>query len=316
MKIQEWLSKNILGIIIGLVAVNFLIMSWGAVNWGIYSIRNSSSIFKLDTLRNKKELPQRQAQASVAQRAPLNPAQEQRAISSLNLKLTCADDDLASAFASVRPAVVNITADTITRRRGGSLAAGTVTFDDPAIRFVEEQSLGSGIIVDPRGFIVTNAHVVAKAQSLKVITFGFERRFYAAEVIIKDLINDIAILKIYPKESLPWAVLGDSDMIRVADRVLAVGSPFGLEHSVTAGIISDDSRNLIIEGQTYQDMIQTDAAINRGNSGGPLVNVKGEVIAINTAIYAPTGVFTGVGFAIPINKVKSILKEALAKRGI
>jgi len=301
-KIKEWLSKNILNIIIALVAINFLIMSWGAVNWGIYSMRNSSSIFRLDTLRNKKELPQRQSQTTVTQRAPLNLAQDPRAISSLNLRLTCSDDDLASAFASVRPAVVNITADTVTRRRGGSLATSTVAFDDPAIRFVQEQSLGSGIIVDPRGFIVTNAHVVAKAQSLKVITFGFER--------------NIAILKIYPKDSLPYAILGDSQMIKVADRVLAVGSPFGLEQSVTAGIISDDSRNLIIENQTYEDMIQTDAAINRGNSGGPLVNVKGEVIAINTAIYAPTGVFTGVGFAIPINKVKSILKEALAQKGV
>jgi len=315
-KIKEWLSKNILNIIIALVAINFLIMSWGAVNWGIYSMRNSSSIFRLDTLRNKKELPQRQSQTTVTQRAPLNLAQDPRAISSLNLRLTCSDDDLASAFASVRPAVVNITADTVTRRRGGSLATSTVAFDDPAIRFVQEQSLGSGIIVDPRGFIVTNAHVVAKAQSLKVITFGFERRVYAAEVIMKDLLNDIAILKIYPKDSLPYAILGDSQMIKVADRVLAVGSPFGLEQSVTAGIISDDSRNLIIENQTYEDMIQTDAAINRGNSGGPLVNVKGEVIAINTAIYAPTGVFTGVGFAIPINKVKSILKEALAQKGV
>jgi serine protease Do len=158
--------------------------------------------------------------------------------------------------------------------------------------------------------------VVSKAQNLKVITFGFERRAYAARVITKDILNDVALLKIYSEETFPAAVLGDSDMIRVADRVLAVGSPFGLEHTVTAGIISDDSRTLVIEETRYEDMIQTDAAINRGNSGGPLVNVKGEVVGINTAIYAPTGVFTGVGFAIPINKVKPMLKEALVKRGL
>ncbi|GAH75876.1 unnamed protein product, partial [marine sediment metagenome] len=88
---------------------------------------------------------------------------------------------------------------------------------------------------------------------------------------------------------------------------------FGLEQTVTAGIISDDSRSLVIEGETYQDMIQTDAAINRGNSGGPLVNLKGEVIGMNTAIYAPTGVFAGVAFAIPINRIKPILKEAITR---
>jgi len=192
--------------------------------------------------------------------------------------------------------------------------AGSVAFDDPSITFVQEQSLGSGIIVDPRGYILTNAHVVSKAQNVKAVIFGFERRAYTAEIIRKDLANDIAILKIQPDGPLPTAVLGDSDMIKVADRVLAVGSPFGLEHTVTAGIISDDSRDLVVEGQTYQDMIQTDAAINRGNSGGPLVNVKGEVIGMNTAIYAPTGVFTGIGFAIPINRVKPIMNEILAKK--
>jgi len=225
--------------------------------------------------------------------------------------LTCSDDDLASAFASVRPAVVNITADKTTPRRGGPALASSVIFDDPSIQFVEEASLGSGVIVDRRGYIVTNAHVVANAVNIKVVTFGFERTVYPAVIIRKDLENDIAILKIEPDSPMPTAILGDSDMIKVADRVLTVGSPFGLEQTVTAGIISDDSRNLVIDGATYEDMIQTDAAINRGNSGGPLINVSGEVVGINTAIYAPTGVFTGVGFAIPINRVKPIVKETI-----
>lgn len=309
MNIKRWLSKNILWVLIALIAVNFLIVYWGTVNLGIHSARNS--ILGWDLLRREKLLSQKQTQASDAERLA-NLGQRPNAISSPNLRLVCSDDDLASAFASVRPAVVNITADRVTQRRGGSLT-GSIVFDDPSIRFVEEQSLGSGIIVDRRGFIVTNAHVVSKAQNLKVVIFGFERRAYAAEIIWKNLLNDIAILKIHPEGPLPTAILGDSDMIKVADRVLAVGSPFGLEQTVTAGIISDDSRNLVIEDQTYEDMIQTDAAINRGNSGGPLVNVKGEVIGINTAIYAPTGVFTGVGFAIPINRVKPILKKTLTR---
>lgn len=310
MQIKEFVSKNILKIIIALLVINFFIISWGAVNWGIYGVRNSTGIFRLDALRNKKTLLQEQEQNTETSRSLTNLGQGSSAIANPSLRLTCSDDDISSAFASIRPAVVNITADRVSQRRGGTLA-GSVTFDDPSIRFIEEESLGSGIIIDSRGYIVTNAHVVQSAQNIKVITFGYERRAYAATVIKKDTLTDIAILKIYPTQPLPAAVLGDSDMIRVAERVITVGSPFGLEQTVTSGIISDDSRNLVIEGETYEDMIQTDAAINRGNSGGPLVNIKGEVIGINTAIYAPTGVFAGIGFAIPVNKVKPIIRAAL-----
>jgi len=317
MNIREWLSRNIIWVLIALITFNLLIVYWGTVNLGIYGTHNS--VLGWDLLRRKKLLLQEQTQASDA-KGLANPGQRSNDVSSPNLRLVCSDDDLASAFASVRPAVVNITADRVTQRdpalrepkRGGSLAS-SIAFDDPSIRFIEEESLGSGIIVDRRGFIVTNAHVVSKAYNIKVVIFGFERKAYAAEIVWKDLLNDIAILKIHPEEPLPTAILGDSDMIKVADRVLAIGSPFGLEQTVTAGIISDNSRNLVIEGQTYEDMIQTDAAINRGNSGGALVNVKGEVIGINTAIYAPTGVFAGVGFAIPINRVKPIVKETLTR---
>ena len=308
--IKTWLSRNAVGVLTALLAVNFLVVYWSTLNWGIYGARNS--LPRSDPLRGSKLTLQEQAQALDAARPGAGVAPRAPVISSADLSLTCSEDDLASAFASVRPAVANITADRVTQRRGGTVAS-SVAFDDPSIRFVQEQSLGSGIVVDPRGFILTNAHVVSSAQNIKAVIFGFERRAYTAEIIRKDLVNDIAILKIQPNGPLPIAVLGDSDMIKVADRVLAVGSPFGLEQTVTAGIISDDSRNLVVEGQTYEDMIQTDAAINRGNSGGPLVNIKGEVIGMNTAIYAPTGVFTGVGFAIPINKVRPIMNQILAK---
>jgi len=308
---KEWVSKNILGIVIALLVINFVIISWGVVNWGLYGARNSTGIFRLDSLRNKKAALQEEPLGAPTMPAGLGQTLSPP-VSSPNLQLTCSDDDLAAAYASIRPAVVNITAEKVTSRRGGSRVS-SVTFDDPAIRFAEEQSLGSGVIIDRRGYIVTNAHVAASAQNLKVITFGYERRAYAAEIVEKDVENDIAILKIYPREALPVAVIGDSDMIQVADTVITIGSPFGLEQTVTRGIISDDSRNLVIEGQIYEDMIQTDAAINRGNSGGPLINVKGEVIGINTAIYAPTGVFAGVGFAIPVNKAKPIIREVLAR---
>jgi len=308
MNIKEWLSKNILWVLVALVVINFLIVYWGTVNLGIYGGRDS--LFGWNLLGRKKLLVQEQA--TVGESTDLtSPGQGLGAASSTNLVLTCSNDDLASAFASVRAAVVNITTDKTIPPRGGPALTGGVAFDDPSIQFVKEASLGSGVIVDRRGYIVTNAHVVANAVNIKVVTFGFERTVYPAVIIRKDLANDIAILKIEPDSPVLAAILGDSDMIKVADRVLTVGAPFGLEQTVTAGIISDDSRSLVIDGATYEDMIQTDAAINRGNSGGPLINVSGEVIGINTAIYAPTGVFAGVGFVIPVNRVKPILKETI-----
>jgi len=309
MDIKQWFSKNILWILIALIVVNFLIVYWGTLNLGIYGAHNS--ILGWNLLQQKKQLLQEQVStADIETTTIITPGQGTGVASNPNLILTCSEDDLASAFASVRPAVVNITAEKVTAKRGGNLA-GSVIFDDPSITFVEEQSLGSGIIVDRRGYIVTNVHVVATAVNVNVITFSFERKAYPAMIVRKDVVNDIAILKIEPDSPLPTAILGDSDMIQVADKVMTVGAPFGLEQTVTAGIISDDSRNLVIDGQVYEEMIQTDAAINRGNSGGPLVNISGEVIGINTAIYAPTGVFTGVGFAIPVNKVKPIVKETI-----
>jgi len=309
MNIKKWLTENILWVLVALVVINFLIVYWGTVNLGIYGTRDS--LLGWNLLKHKTLLGEQTATVDTDVDVLAVPGQRSSAAVSANLVLTCADDDLASAFAAVRPAVVNITADKVTARRGGPALTSSVVFDDPSIQFVEEASLGSGIIVDRRGYIVTNAHVVANAVNINVVTFSSARVVYPAVIIRKDLENDIAILKIEPDAPLPTAVLGDSDMMRVADRVLTVGSPFGLEQTVTAGIISDDSRDLVIDGQVYEDMLQTDAAINRGNSGGALVNVGGEVIGINTAIYAPTGVFTGVGFAIPINKVKPIVKDTI-----
>ena len=309
MNIKKWLSENILWVLVALVAINFLIVYWGTVNLGIYGGRDS--LLGWNLLKHKTLLGEQTATLDADADTLAVPGQRSGVASSANLVLTCADDDLASAFAAVRPTVVNITADKVTSRRGGPALTSSIVFDDPSIQFVEEASLGSGIIVDRRGYIVTNAHVVANAVNINVVTFSSGRVVYPAVIIRKDMENDIAILKIEPDAPLPAAVLGDSDMMRVADRVLTVGSPFGLEQTVTAGIISDDSRDLVINEQVYEDMFQTDAAINRGNSGGALVNVGGEVIGINTAIYAPTGVFTGVGFAIPINKVKPIIKETV-----
>ena len=223
-------------------------------------------------------------------------------------------ESLSSAIAAVRPAVVFIVAQRAESKGSSGGPSGGASFVAPVGGPTEEQqSAGSGVIFDQRGYIITNYHVVANAIGVKVTPFGVENEVYPAEIIMQIEKEDLAVLKINLNRALPVAKLGNSDIIEVGDLVVAIGSPFGLEHTVTLGIISDDNRDMIIDGRQYEGLIQTDAAINSGNSGGALVNIHGEVIGINTAIYAPTGVFNGVGFAIPINKVKLVLNQLLNK---
>ena len=164
------------------------------------------------------------------------------------------------------------------------------------------RSLGSGFIVDKEGYILTNNHVIEGAEDIKVKLYN--GKVYDAKVVGRDPKTDIALIKIEAKEDLPVARLGDSDRLRVGDWVIAIGNPFGLEHTVTAGIISAKGR--VIGAGPYDDFLQTDASINPGNSGGPLFNLKGEVVGINTAIVAGG---QGVGFAIPINMAKNLLPQ-------
>jgi len=168
------------------------------------------------------------------------------------------------------------------------------------------RSLGSGFIVDKEGYILTNNHVIEGAEDIKVKLYN--GKVYDAKIIGRDPKTDIALIKIEAKDDLPVARLGDSDKLRVGDWVIAIGNPFGLEHTVTAGIISAKGR--VIGAGPYDDFLQTDASINPGNSGGPLFNLKGEVVGINTAIVAGG---QGVGFAIPINMAKNLLPQL--KRG-
>ena len=166
----------------------------------------------------------------------------------------------------------------------------------------KQRSLGSGFIIDKQGYIVTNNHVIEGADKIEVkLKNGKE---FDAEIVGRDPNTDIALIKIKSKNNLPVLKLGDSDVLKVGQWVVAIGNPFGLEHTVTAGIVSAKGR--IIGSGPYDDFIQTDASINPGNSGGPLINMKGEVIGINTAIIAGG---QGIGFAIPINSAKRIVDQ-------
>jgi len=165
-----------------------------------------------------------------------------------------------------------------------------------------QRSLGSGFIIDPRGFILTNNHVIENADEIKVRLDN--EKEYDAEVVGKDPATDLALIKVKTKENLPTVTMGDSEALRVGEWVLAVGNPFGYGHTVTVGIVSAMGRT--IGAGPYDDFIQTDASINPGNSGGPLFNARGEVVGINTAIVASG---QGIGFATPINKAKELLPQ-------
>src|SRR5262245_49543938 len=221
----------------------------------------------------------------------------------------------AKVAETIKPAVINI--NTVSKGAGGF--SGRTPFEEffgeeffkrffgDAPERIPQRSLGSGVIVDPSGIALTNAHVVEKASDIEVVTLDGSK--HRAKVIGLDKKTDLAVLKLDDgKATFRYARLGDSEKMQVGDWVLAVGSPFGLQSTVTAGIISAKARQI---GQgPFDDFLQTDAAINPGNSGGPLVNMQGEVVGINTALGAGG---SGIGFAIPINMAKKIYTELVAK---
>ena len=184
----------------------------------------------------------------------------------------------------------------------------------------ELQGLGSGVIIDPKGYILTNNHVVGGATKISVeLNDGRVFSGQSVKVVGKDPRTDLAVIRIESKEPLPYLVLGDSDKVAVGQWVVAIGQPRGLSESVTQGIISAKNRRGITDPSSYQDFLQTDAAINPGNSGGPLLDLDGRVIGINSAIASDSGGFEGIGFAIPSNMAEYVVKQLIAtgevKRG-
>lgn len=175
----------------------------------------------------------------------------------------------------------------------------------PQTREREVVSLGSGFIVDPSGYVVTNNHVIAKADKVSIKLH--EDTELDATIVGRDPKTDLALLKVKSDTPLPFVRFGDSNNVRVGDWVIAIGNPFGLGGSVSAGIISARSRS--INAGPFDDFLQTDAAINRGNSGGPMFNINGEVIGINTAIFSPTGGNVGIGFAVPSELAQPVLEQ-------
>src|SRR3954451_22619943 len=240
-----------------------------------------------------------------------------------------APESFADLAEEIMPAVVNISASTTVEARsrtlpqlpqgtpfedlfeeffnrrgqGGPGGPGGPNGDAPRQR--RSNSLGSGFVVDPSGIVVTNNHVIGDANEITVIFSDGQR--LKAEIVGKDSKVDLAVLKVKPEKPLKAVTFGDSEKMRPGDWVLAIGNPFGLGGSVTAGIVSARGRN--IESGPYDNYIQTDASINKGNSGGPLFNMNGEVIGINTAILSPTGGSVGIGFAVPAATAVPVIQQ-------
>jgi serine protease Do len=233
-----------------------------------------------------------------------------------------APDSFADLASKVTPAVVNVSTTQPVERGRGELPQSPFPpgspFEEFFKRFFDQQryspsaedqakmtALGSGFIVDPSGYVVTNNHVVGKADKIDVtLTDG---RKFDAKLIGRDEKTDLALLKINAEKPLPFVKFGDSNAERVGDWVMAVGNPFGLGGTVTAGIVSARGRD--IHSGPYDDFLQIDAAINRGNSGGPTFNMDGDVVGVNTAIYSPNGGSVGIGFAIPSSIAKPVITE-------
>ncbi len=218
---------------------------------------------------------------------------------------------LTDAAAVSTPTVVHIKSNIMVQSRRWGM------FDDPFFddffgpsRPRSAQSSGSGVITSPDGYIVTNNHVVENAQAIEVILS--DGRSYLAKIVGTDPSTDLALLKI-EEQDLPYLPFGNSDQLAVGEWVLAVGNPFNLSTTVTAGIVSAKARNInILKEQTaIESFIQTDAAVNPGNSGGALVNSRGELVGINTAIASPTGAYAGYSFAVPVEIVKKIIQDLM-----
>jgi S1-C subfamily serine protease len=199
-------------------------------------------------------------------------------------------------YKEISPAVVNIVAE--------SLAMNFW------MQVVPQFGQGSGFVIDNQGHIITNNHVVANAENLEVTFKGGQK--VQAKLVGRDPLGDLAVIKVDPFPGMEVAPLGDSDHLQVGQRVIAIGNPFGLQQTVTAGFISALNRDIVIGQRTMMGMIQTDTAINQGNSGGPLINAEGKVIGINTALVSQTGGFAGISVALPINRAQKAARQIIA----
>ncbi|GAB7386754.1 trypsin-like peptidase domain-containing protein [Bacillaceae bacterium] len=252
----------------------------------------------------------------IAEQAIVKEENGKEAAQAQNVASLVSPKSISQIVKEAGPAVVKI--ETIVKNRQGTRY--NPFFNDPFFRdfFGDEfpfalptpemsRGMGSGFIISPDGYILTNEHVVSGADEILVEVTGHDKP-YKAKLVGSDFDLDLAVLKIDAKGKLPTLKLGDSEQIEVGDWAIAIGNPYGLDHTVTVGVISAKGRPVDVQDRHYKNLLQTDASINPGNSGGPLLNLNGEVIGINTAVNAQA---QGIGFAIPTSTVKAVLKNLI-----
>lgn len=225
-------------------------------------------------------------------------------------------EGISNVVAMVRPSVVGVSRTTAPSQPAQSANGSSVNGLSPngGLSYIApftsgSGSQGSGVIIDSRGYVLTTFQTVGKDTVVNVKLFSGTEQNYQADVVAVDNQTDLVVLKLRAQGNFPAVVIGNSNLIEVGDIVFAIGSPFGFSQTVTMGIVSSHNRNLNINGVRYPDMIQTDASINQGNNGGPLVNIRGEIVGINMATFMPDNQYAGIGFAVPINNILNFINS-------
>ncbi|MBF0210460.1 MAG: trypsin-like peptidase domain-containing protein [Desulfamplus sp.] len=304
-RFKEFVAHYLTGLLSVLLVLNLIIIIFSVMGLGLDELRQLPTFLQNILNDPSHYLTKDFDQTQTSRRTATKTA---GLISNSSIQMVSASETFASAVARARTAVVNISCERIYQSVDTS---SELKFDDPSQDLKNFGGIGSGIIITSNGYILTCYHIVARASNITITPFGSSINRYQAQVIATDESLNLAILKVNAPIPLIPATFGDSSLMEVGDSVLAIGNPFGLEQSVTHGIISDNRRDVVIQGSIIKDMIQTDVPINRGSSGGPLINLNGEVVGINMAIYSPTGVYIGVSFALPINKAKVLLARTV-----
>ncbi len=297
--------KHLLAIFVFIPVLLFLVVSVGCERPKSVDVSQDSSVSKEET--SKKVVAEKEKSTQVVKK--------NQTVS--NLQGTQQFPSFADLVEVLQPSVVNISTTSVVRRQSpfqrqpNSPFGGNDSFDDFFKKFFggnspqkefKRQGLGSGFIMSKDGYVVTNNHVIDKATDVQVVLQNGDK--FKAEIIGKDPKTDLAVLKFEPDQEVQAVNFGDSDHLRIGDWVIAIGNPFGLGYTVTAGIVSAKGRSLGLGA--YDDFIQTDASLNPGNSGGPLFNLQGEVVGVNTAIVARG---QGIGFAIPIDMAEFVIEQ-------
>lgn len=306
-----WLTITLVVLVIGAIWANSgLILSRSGGNRNLLPTLNQNLVQNplMNAPVNEMNGLTNQINGSQNQIQSMNPVADN---SSAPITALMVQEGISHVVSMVRPSVVGVSRTTAPSQpapsANGLSQNGGLSYISPFTSGSGSQ--GSGVIIDSRGYVLTTFQTVGKDTVVNVKLFSGTEQNYKADVVAVDSQTDLVVLKLRAQGVFPAVVIGNSNLIEVGDIVFAIGSPFGFSQTVTMGIVSSHNRNLNINGVRYPDMIQTDASINQGNNGGPLVNIRGEIVGINMATFMPGNQYAGIGFAVPINNILNFINS-------